>query len=109
MVLRCLAVGYAAVPAAGMQAGPDQLAAKLAPGSVCLGQEVVEVAATSARTAAGEALAARRVVVAVDGSLPPEGIYICRDHRDTPSIQGALYSGRRCAEAVLGSLTRNGV
>jgi phytoene dehydrogenase-like protein len=44
-------------------------------------------------------------------SLPPlrprqrvalgEGLYVCGDHRDTPSIQGALFSGRRTAEAVL--------
>ncbi len=30
-----------------------------------------------------------------------EGVFVCGDHRDTASIQGALYSGRRCAEAVL--------
>ncbi|MFM7871794.1 MAG: FAD-dependent oxidoreductase [Actinomycetota bacterium] len=30
-----------------------------------------------------------------------EGLFVCGDHRDTASIQGALYSGRRCAEAVL--------
>ena len=30
-----------------------------------------------------------------------EGVWVCGDHRDTPSIQGALFSGRRCAEAVL--------
>jgi Flavin containing amine oxidoreductase len=30
-----------------------------------------------------------------------DGVYVCGDHRDTASIQGALYSGRRCAEAVL--------
>lgn len=29
------------------------------------------------------------------------GIFVCGDHRDTASIQGALFSGRRCAEAVL--------
>ncbi|MEM8903157.1 MAG: NAD(P)/FAD-dependent oxidoreductase [Actinomycetota bacterium] len=29
-----------------------------------------------------------------------EGRYVCGDHRDTPSIQGAMYSGRRCGEAV---------
>ena len=28
------------------------------------------------------------------------GLYVCGDHRDTASIQGALYSGRRCGEAV---------
>jgi predicted NAD/FAD-dependent oxidoreductase len=30
-----------------------------------------------------------------------DGLYVCGDHRDTASIQGALYSGRRCAAAVL--------
>ena len=30
-----------------------------------------------------------------------EGLFVCGDHRDTPSIQGAMYSGRRCAEAIL--------
>ncbi len=29
------------------------------------------------------------------------GLYICGDHRDTPSIQGAMVSGRRAAQAVL--------
>lgn len=33
-----------------------------------------------------------------------EGRYVCGDHRDTPSINGALYSGRRCGEAVLADL-----
>ncbi len=33
-----------------------------------------------------------------------EGIFVCGDHRDTPSIQGAMYSGRRCGQAVLQSL-----
>ena len=30
-----------------------------------------------------------------------EGVYICGDHRDTPSIQGALVSGRRTPEICL--------
>lgn len=29
------------------------------------------------------------------------GIWVCGDHRDTGSIQGALFSGRRTAEAIL--------
>jgi phytoene dehydrogenase-like protein len=29
------------------------------------------------------------------------GVFVCGDHRDTGSIQGALFSGRRCADAVL--------
>lgn len=28
-------------------------------------------------------------------------LFVCGDHRDTASLQGALYSGRRCAEAIL--------
>jgi hypothetical protein len=32
------------------------------------------------------------------------GRYVCGDHRDTPSIQGALVSGRRAANAVLADL-----
>ena len=32
------------------------------------------------------------------------GKYVCGDHRDTASIQGALYSGRRAANAVLTDL-----
>ena len=30
-----------------------------------------------------------------------EGVYVCGDYRETPSIQGALASGRRAAESVL--------
>ena len=30
-----------------------------------------------------------------------EDLFVCGDHRDTGSIQGAMYSGRRTAEAVL--------
>ncbi len=33
------------------------------------------------------------------------GVYVCGDHRDTASIQGALYSGRRTAQAVLAELS----
>jgi phytoene dehydrogenase-like protein len=32
------------------------------------------------------------------------GQFVCGDHRDTGSIQGAMYSGRRCGEAVVQSL-----
>jgi predicted NAD/FAD-dependent oxidoreductase len=30
-----------------------------------------------------------------------DGLYVCGDHRDTASIQGALVSGRRTAEVIL--------
>jgi predicted NAD/FAD-dependent oxidoreductase len=32
------------------------------------------------------------------------GLYVCGDHRDTSSIQGALVSGRRAAAEVLADL-----
>jgi phytoene dehydrogenase-like protein len=34
------------------------------------------------------------------------GVYVAGDHRDTSSIQGALVSGRRAADAVLADLAR---
>jgi hypothetical protein len=33
-----------------------------------------------------------------------DGLFVAGDHRDTPSQQGALVSGRRAAEAVLHAL-----
>ena len=33
-----------------------------------------------------------------------KGLFVCGDHRDTGSLQGAMYSGRRCGEAVVRSL-----
>jgi phytoene dehydrogenase-like protein len=34
------------------------------------------------------------------------GVYVCGDHRDNASIQGAMVSGRRAGEAVLADLAR---
>ncbi|MFD9793998.1 NAD(P)/FAD-dependent oxidoreductase [Streptomyces sp. NPDC059070] len=34
------------------------------------------------------------------------GLYVCGDHRDTSTVQGALYSGRRAAGAILADLGR---
>jgi protoporphyrinogen oxidase len=34
-----------------------------------------------------------------------DGLFVTGDHRDTGSIQGALYSGRRCAAAVIAATT----
>lgn len=33
-----------------------------------------------------------------------DGVFWCGDHRDTPSLQGALVSGARCAQAVAAAL-----
>ena len=32
-----------------------------------------------------------------------QGLYVCGDHRDSATLDGALKSGRRAAEAILGS------
>jgi len=229
IILRCLAVGESAVPALGMQAIPDQLAAGLVPGTVHLHSPVASVAAGQVQLIDGRVVHADRVVVATEGpvasrllgpdavaspgsravscvwlaapkapirkplivldstlagpalnvavmsnvapeyapvgqalvaaacpaietvgdelatavrrqlrgwwgpavdgwrvlrtdtirhgqpdSQPPfhpkqrvslgDGLFVCGDHRDTPSIQGALYSGRRTGEAVIDSL-----
>lgn len=67
VVLRCLAVGAAAVPAAGMQAIPDQLESLLPEGVVALDDAVVEVRPGAVRTAAGRTVEADRVIVATEG------------------------------------------
>jgi phytoene dehydrogenase-like protein len=227
VIFRTLAVGDAAVPALGMQAIPDQLAASLPPGVVSLGARVASIDGTSAVLADGGRVSGRAVVVATEGpaaaallglpdpgskpaaalwfssaeppvtgrsiildgarsgpaanvavlsevapsyapagrsltvaacpgdagdvpdlegatrrqlrawfgggvdhwelvrldriphgqplALPPfspkkavrlgHGCYVAGDHRDTPSIQGAMFSGRRCGAAVVADLT----
>ncbi|QKW37008.1 FAD-dependent oxidoreductase [Actinomadura sp. NAK00032] len=60
-------------------------------------------------------IASYRVEAALPAMPPPlplrrpvrlrTGRYICGDHRDTGSIQGALVSGRRAAETILADLT----
>jgi predicted NAD/FAD-dependent oxidoreductase len=32
-----------------------------------------------------------------------EGIYLCGDYMESPSIQGAMVAGRKAAQAILGS------
>ncbi|MET8831025.1 NAD(P)/FAD-dependent oxidoreductase [Streptomyces sp. NPDC004610] len=36
------------------------------------------------------------------------GLYVCGDHRDTSTVQGALHSGRRAAAAIVGDLGDTG-
>ncbi|MGM0386824.1 MAG: NAD(P)/FAD-dependent oxidoreductase [Actinomycetota bacterium] len=62
-------------------------------------------------TAGWELVTVHRVVRALPVQAPPlevrqhvhlgKGLYVAGDHRDTASIQGAMVSGRRTAEAVL--------
>lgn len=37
-----------------------------------------------------------------------DGRFVCGDHRDTASIQGAMYSGRRCALAIAAEMGKTG-
>ncbi len=67
VILKMLAVGSTAVPAAGMGAVPAQLAAALPDGTVRLQTRVESVEGTAVRLASGEVLTARAVVVATEG------------------------------------------
>lgn len=66
-------------------------------------------------TSRWEAVAAYEISDALPSQAPPmgrfrkavrlePGLYVCGDHRDSASIQGALVSGRRAATAVLGEI-----
>jgi phytoene dehydrogenase-like protein len=61
-------------------------------------RHLTTVTVTGAQPAALPPLRHRRPVELGDG------LYVCGDHRDTPSIQGAMASGRRTAAAVLRAL-----
>ncbi|MEV6023953.1 NAD(P)/FAD-dependent oxidoreductase [Streptomyces sp. NPDC052036] len=61
-----------------------------------------------------ETLAVHHTARAVPAMRPPHdlrrpvrllaGLYVCGDHRDTSTVQGALHSGRRAASALLADL-----
>ncbi|MEU3197002.1 NAD(P)/FAD-dependent oxidoreductase [Streptomyces sp. NPDC006996] len=69
-------------------------------------------------TARWETLAVRHTAEAVPAMRPPHdlrrsvrllaGLYVCGDHRDTGSVQGALHSAHRAAAAVLADLGVSG-
>lgn len=89
--------------------------------SALLGTDGVPPDETATRTHAGEILGVdpsrwtpvtRQVIrAALPAQLPPlcvrrpvrtaDGLWLCGDHRDTASIQGALVSGRRTAEQII--------
>lgn len=66
-LFRIFATGDAALPAAGMGAIPQQLAAALPPDTLQLSTAVTHVTHNSVRLANGQSLTARAVVLAVDG------------------------------------------
>ncbi|MET9731572.1 NAD(P)/FAD-dependent oxidoreductase [Streptomyces sp. NPDC006458] len=65
-------------------------------------------------TARWETLAVHHTAEAVPAMRPPHdllrpvrllaGLYVCGDHRDTSSVQGALHSGHRASTAILTDL-----
>jgi hypothetical protein len=59
---------------------------------------LTSITVTGAQPAALPPLQLRRPVALGDG------LYVCGDHQDTPSIQGAMASGARAARAVLRAL-----
>jgi phytoene dehydrogenase-like protein len=67
LILRMLATGAAVVPARGMGAITEQLAAGLPAGTVELGARVEDLDGRTVRVAGGEAVAAEAVVIATDG------------------------------------------
>ncbi|WAX80418.1 NAD(P)/FAD-dependent oxidoreductase [Streptomyces sp. KMM 9044] len=68
-------------------------------------------------TARWQTLAVHHTADAVPATPPPHdlrrpvrllaGLYVCGDHRDTSTVQGALHSGRRAAAAILADLGVN--
>ncbi|MFK7821195.1 MAG: NAD(P)/FAD-dependent oxidoreductase [Planctomycetaceae bacterium] len=65
-VFRMFSQGSAALPSAGMQAIPEQMAARLGDGNVRLKSEVAEMTATSVGLTNGEQIEASQVVLATD-------------------------------------------
>jgi hypothetical protein len=71
-------------------------------------------ATSTSRSADWELLAVHHDPEAVPAMPPPHdlrrpvrliaGLYVCGDHRDTSTVQGALHSGRRAARALLRDL-----
>jgi phytoene dehydrogenase-like protein len=66
-VMRMFWLGQAALPAGGMQAIPDQLAAALPAGTIRLGARVAGVDAGAVTLSSGERVECRVVIVATDG------------------------------------------
>lgn len=125
---------HAAIVLDGERSGPvtntvvlTNAAPTYAPGRVLVSSSVVGTEATEAEvrahlarlygvsTAAWQHLSTYVLPQALPSMAPPlgdlrkpvrvrDGVYVCGDHRDTASIQGALVSGRRAATAVLQDL-----
>ncbi len=67
-VFHMLAAGDVALPRAGMQAIPNQLASKLPSDSICLSTRVSSISGQNVHLESGEVIAARAVVLATDNA-----------------------------------------
>jgi len=67
VIFRSLSEGSSVLPSRGMQALPEQLAARLQPGSVFLNTRVASIDGNAVLLSDGNTLRARAVVVATDG------------------------------------------
>ena len=83
-VFRCLAHGEAAVPALGMGAVSDQLAARLAPGALRPGCRVTAIEGAVVRLQSGETLESDTIVVATEG--PEAGRLLRRPGAGSKSV-----------------------
>jgi len=86
-VFRTFADGPGAVPALGMQAIPDQIAANLPPGSVRLGAAVERLGHREVILPGGEAVRGRAVVVATEG---PAAARLIGDEVRDPGSNGGV-------------------
>jgi phytoene dehydrogenase-like protein len=92
LLVRAFLRGGPGVPATGMQALPDQLAAPLAPGTVETGVEVTSVTAASVATSSG-VRRARAVVVATDPATAGRLTTV-----DVPATKGLTTFWHACDE-----------
>lgn len=104
---RMFAEGASAVPAAGMEALPRQLAAGLPSGVLELGVRVNRVSAGAVETASGRRIEADAVVVAVEG---PEASRLLGDSLADPGSRGVtcFYFSAETSPVGEGVLVLNG-
>src|SRR5919199_34425 len=94
LLWRSFARGAIGLPARGMQSVGEQLAARV-------GADRVHLPSVTVPQAQPAAVPPLRLRQPVDLG---GGLFVAGDHRDTPSIQGAMASGARAARAVLRAL-----
>ena len=98
IIFRMLADGDSAVPAAGMQAIPAQLAARLPEGSIHLGARVTDTSARSVAVDGGDEIEAAAVVVATEGPVAARLLGI--DDVESKSVSAVYFAA---AEAPIDS------